>query len=286
MARNRHDDAEKATTTIFLYVGERAERHIRDLCDPVEIWKRLKEVYELRRFSACFYLWQKLFTVRIADHRQGTKATESYIDSCRSICEQLRESGATVSNEIEASALLNGLYDAFETFVVTTTQSFRSNGKTDEVNVEDLISQLIDEDRCHTAKNRQKPPASGTYGLIAQKKRQRIECEHCHRTGHTKGKCWNLHPELRPAPSKAAASYAMSGRLCFWRPVGMPMIFLFPAPGGHANGLFCFRRPVGKPMVSLFPAPGGHADGLCSRHLPVVGSPMIVLSAYLWWAVR
>ena len=206
-----HDDAEKATATIFLYVGERAERHIRDLRDPVEIWKRLKEVYELRGFSARFYLWQKLFTVRIADHRQGTKATESYIDSCRSICEQLRGSGATVSNEIEASALLNGLDDAFETFVVTTTQSFRSNGKTDEVNVEDLISQILDEDRRHTAKNGQKPPASGTYGLIAQKKRPRLECEHCHRTGHTKEKCWSLHPELRPnkAASKAAASYAM-----------------------------------------------------------------------------
>ena len=52
------------------------------------------------------------------------------------------------------------------------------------------------------------------------------------------------------------------------------MILLFPAPGGHADGLFCFRRPVGKPMVSLFPAPGGHADGLCSRRLPVVGGPM------------
>ena len=204
------DDAKKATATIFLYVGERAERYIRDLRDPVEIWKRLKEVYELRGFSARFSLWQKLFTVQNADHRQEMKATESYIDSCWSICEQLRGSGATVSNEIEASVLLNGLDNAFETFVVTTTQSFQSNGKTDEVNVEDLISQIPDEDRRHTAKNGQKA-ASGVYGLIARKKQPRLECKHCHRTGHTKEMCWSLHPELRPnkAVSKAAASYAM-----------------------------------------------------------------------------
>ena len=123
-----HDDAVKATTTILLNVGACAERQIRDLCDPVEIWKRLKKVNELRVFSACFYLWQKLFTVRIADHHQGTKSTKSYIDSYRSIYEQLQGSGATVSNEIEASALLNGLDIALETFVVTKTQSFRSNG--------------------------------------------------------------------------------------------------------------------------------------------------------------
>jgi hypothetical protein len=98
------EDSDKATATIFLYLGDRAECHAHKLRDPVLIWKRLREVYELRGFSARFYLWQKHFTLHHADyHFEGAKATESYVDSYLSLCEQLRSSGAEVSDEIEAS---------------------------------------------------------------------------------------------------------------------------------------------------------------------------------------
>jgi hypothetical protein len=209
------EDSDKATATIFLYLGDRAERHVHKLRDPVLIWKRLREVYELRGFSARFYLWQKLFTLRHADYQsEGAKATESYVDSCRSLCEQLRSSGAEVSDEIEASALLNGLDKSYESFVVTTTQSFRSNGNggQGEINVEDLISQILDEDRRHIASG------SGTHSTDSQaltartttNKRPRYQCDHCYRTGHTKERCWDIHPHLRPKPASAHASVAFT----------------------------------------------------------------------------
>jgi hypothetical protein len=73
---------------------------------------------------------------------------ELYLDAFRLHIQELRSSGATVSNEIEASVLLNGLDSGYESFIVTTTRSFRQNVDSDsEIDVEQLVSQLRDEDR-------------------------------------------------------------------------------------------------------------------------------------------
>jgi hypothetical protein len=214
------EDSDKATATIFLYLGDRAERHVHKLRDPVLIWKRLREVYELRGFSARFYLWQKLFTLRHANyHSEGAKSTESYVDSCRSLCEQLRSSGAEVSDEIVASALLKGLDKSYKSFVVMTTQSFRSNGNggQGEINVEELISQILDENRRHIAIGNTDASLPATFhdsqALATHtmaNKQPRYQCDHCYRTGHTKERCWDLHPHLRPKPASAHTSVAFA----------------------------------------------------------------------------
>ncbi|CAH9105415.1 unnamed protein product, partial [Cuscuta europaea] len=38
-------------------------------------------------------------------------------------------------------------------------------------------------------------------------------CEHCHKKGHFKDKCWILHPHLKPAKFKEmkAANFAQEG---------------------------------------------------------------------------
>jgi hypothetical protein len=35
-----------------------------------------------------------------------------------------------------------------------------------------------------------------------KEKRTKFNCEHCHRDGHTKDRCWVLHPHLKPAKFK------------------------------------------------------------------------------------
>lgn len=49
---NWDDDAERATATIFLYLDDMAEKHIRDLTDPIAVWAKLKDVYSCSGFSA------------------------------------------------------------------------------------------------------------------------------------------------------------------------------------------------------------------------------------------
>jgi hypothetical protein len=103
-----NDDAELATTTIFLNFDKRAECCVEAIRNVVELWAKLKNLYERKGFSARFYL-----------------------DTYRSHIQQLRSSGATVSNEIEASVHLNGLDRGYESFIVATTQSFRQTADND-----------------------------------------------------------------------------------------------------------------------------------------------------------
>jgi hypothetical protein len=71
---------------------------------------------------------------------------ELNLNAFRSHVQQLRNSGAPVSNEIEPSAFINGLDDGYKSFSVSTTQSIRQAAE-DEIHVEKLVSQLCDEDR-------------------------------------------------------------------------------------------------------------------------------------------
>ena len=87
-----------------------------------------------------------------ADYRKNErddKAMELYIDAFCSHCQQLRSSGASISNEIEEEELLNGLDNGFESFLIATTQAFLQNDDT-EIDVENLITQLTDEARRRT----------------------------------------------------------------------------------------------------------------------------------------
>jgi hypothetical protein len=68
------------------------------------------------------------------------------LDTYRSHVQQLRSSGATVNNKIEALVLLNGFDKGYASFIVSTTQFFRQRA-TEEIDVAQLISQLRDEDR-------------------------------------------------------------------------------------------------------------------------------------------
>jgi hypothetical protein len=121
--------------------------------------------------------------------------------------QQLCSSGAPVSNEIEASALLNGLDDGYESFIVSTTQSIRQTAD-DEIDVEQLVSQLCDEDRRRTSG--QTPTeigdpntgsalnAHGERRYPSQSNKPRLTCNHCDRDGHRQDDCWELHPEKKP----------------------------------------------------------------------------------------
>jgi hypothetical protein len=105
-------DAERATATILFCLEKHVERFLESICNLVHLWAKLKNIYERNGFSTHFYLWQMLFTVQLADcHKPELKGypMDLDLDAYRSHVKQLRSSGATDSNKIEASAVLNGL---------------------------------------------------------------------------------------------------------------------------------------------------------------------------------
>jgi hypothetical protein len=64
--------------------------------------------------------------LRLADHLKSNEnnAMTLYLDAHRSLFQQLRSAGAAIGNETEASVLLSGFEDIYESFVIATTQSF------------------------------------------------------------------------------------------------------------------------------------------------------------------
>jgi hypothetical protein len=143
---------------------------------------------------------------------------ELYLDAFHLHVQQLRSSGATVSNEIEASVLLKGLDNGYESFIVTTTQSFRQNVNSDsKIDVEQLVSQLRDEDRRRAAGRTPTEIGSASTGSALYSNRTAREnerdrkrhrhhtqdhphptCNYCNREGHRQDVCWVLHPEKKP----------------------------------------------------------------------------------------
>jgi len=111
------EDAERPTSVIFLCLDERVERRVHDIRNPVEIWEKLLTFYEWKGFSARFYLWQKLFTLQLANYRKHeANAMDLYLDAFRMHVQQLRSSGARVSSP-------QCLDDGYESFIVSTSQS-------------------------------------------------------------------------------------------------------------------------------------------------------------------
>jgi len=133
---------------------------------------------------------------------------ELYLDAFRSHVQQLRSSGAPVTNEVQTSTLLNGLNDGYTSFIVSTTQSIRQTAD-DEINVEQLVRQLCDKDRQRTSGQTTTEigdPNSGSALNAHGKRRYQSHsnkphwtCNHCDRDGHQQDNCWELHPEKKPA---------------------------------------------------------------------------------------
>jgi hypothetical protein len=132
--------------------------------------------------------------------------------------QELRSSGAAVSNELEASVLFNGLDDSYESFIVTTTQLFCQNIITlsdSEIDVKQLASQLRDEDRqrasgripteighpntglaLYSNCNRKWPWQSNQHPSH-QSNQPRLTCNYYNRDGHRQNNCWDPHPHMK-----------------------------------------------------------------------------------------
>jgi len=198
-------DAERAAAEIFLYLDEHVEHCVLNIRNHIVLLGKLQTFYGRKRFSADIYLWQKHFTLQLADYRKYEgNAMELYLDAFRSPVPQLRSSGAPVSNEIEASALLNGLDNGYESLSVSAAQSIRQTAD-DEIDVEQLVSQPSDEDRRPTSS--QTSPKNGDpntgSALNAHGKRRYLSqsnkpcptSNHCDRDDHRQDYCWELYPE-------------------------------------------------------------------------------------------
>jgi len=141
-----HKAAKRATAVILLYLGKHIKRRVLNIQNPVQIWVKLQTFSERKGFSAHFYRWQNLITLQLADYQKHEgNVMELYLDAFHSHVQPLCSSGALVSNEIEASSLLKGLDDGYDSSIVSTTQSIGQTADA-KLDVEQLVSQLCNGD--------------------------------------------------------------------------------------------------------------------------------------------
>jgi hypothetical protein len=127
-----------------------------------------------------------------------------YLDPDRSHVQQLRSSGATVSNEIAASVHLNGLNKGYESIIIATTQSFRQTADA-EIGLDQLVSQLRNEDRRRVAgQTTELCDANTGSALYSNSKRRRPfdkphpTCSYCDKECHKQDNCWDTEAYKDP----------------------------------------------------------------------------------------
>jgi len=185
------EDAERAMATIFLYLDDNTERYVRDLRDPVLIWKKLNKVCQSNGYAARFNLWKGLFTIGI------DKSVSEYMDKIREIELALREAGADPPEELVVSAALFGLGTRFGTLITVITHG-------DPPTLDKLSAILLDEEA--KANIGSGPHLEGAY--LA---RSSVVCWHCQKPGHKQERCYLLHPELRPKGVASTGSLPTPG---------------------------------------------------------------------------
>jgi hypothetical protein len=211
----------------MLCLGEGAEQLVKGTRNPVDLWKKLQKLYEQKGYSSRFFIRKKFYELRLADYAKSDEenAMSLYINAHRSLCQQLRSAGAIIDNETEHQVLLFGLGDSYDSFVIATTQSFRQNDNDNQnyIDVENLIGQLLDEDRRRKGVKLGMEPveigsSSTGSALYSNRKRQwsqrsqsdkpRPICNYCEREGLKQDNCWALHPE-----KKSESRYTKHARL-------------------------------------------------------------------------
>jgi hypothetical protein len=218
------EKAERAYATIFPFLEPSAKTLLGEELDPVELWSKLKKMYEIQGFSASFMVWKRLLGARASDD------IRAYVSGIQENAQILRAAGHTLDNELITAVLLAGLPPEYGSFITLVTQSLRTNS----VDIDALVSQILDE----AMRVGDSGIEAGTrnVALVSTK----LECWVCHETGHKaatcrkKGKigrycgfcdmrdshteetCWKKYPEktdMKEKPTEQRSYFSISGAL-------------------------------------------------------------------------
>ena len=192
--RDRSTKSIKAAALIKLALDDGPLIQVKGLKDAIDIWDKLKELYEPKGFSSEFLICKELFNTTLA--RCGN-SIESYLTRIKRLSDELAARKLTIPSKVLAAYALNNLTSEYENTVAIITQSLRASDK--EIELNSIFSYLIDESRRLKALE---PPEmamnSNTKPNKASNSQNRLKCTYCKKLGHIAEKCYKKHPELRP----------------------------------------------------------------------------------------
>jgi hypothetical protein len=172
-------------------------QHINGAC---ELWTTLEGLYKPTGFTSEFLLANQLFSTTLASCNYKM---EEYLTKIKRLTDQLASRNLTIPDGIVAAYTLSKLSNEYQSIVAVISQTYRQGGASAKIDLANLFSQLIDEEKRIKSRNVDTEMAmpvqtqGGNQG--GQNPRSnRPKCSNCGRKGHKIENCWKLHPEKRP----------------------------------------------------------------------------------------
>ena len=162
--------------------------NIKSKTNTKDVWDALKALYEGRTTMVLVNLGQQLQSMRCADEDN----VREHFDKLANMREQLAAMGKSIPDDEYASTLMGSLPPSYASMLQAITASAEISGTA--VTPIIVIKLATDEyDRRSIQSNKTQDEAFATESQKKKGfkgKRRNVECENCHKTGHTKAECW------------------------------------------------------------------------------------------------
>ena len=192
--KDREIKSLKASALIRLAVEDGPLIQLKGLKSAIEIWDRLKDLYEPKGFSSEFLVCKELFSTTLS--RCGN-SIENYLNRIKRLSDELAARNLAIPSKVIVAYALNNLSHEYEHTVAIITQNLRTNGDK-EVELNAIFSYLIDEAR----RLKSLEPQEMAMSINTNKSTHKLKCSFCKRIGHNPDKCWKKNPHLMPNKAK------------------------------------------------------------------------------------
>ena len=115
-------------------------------------------------------------------------SVRDHFDYLANLCEQLAVMGKTITDDEYASILLGSLPESYVAMLGFITAAAELSGRA--VSLAIVVKIATDKYDCRTLQNGKTKDEAFTASPQKKGKKCDIECENCHKKGHTRAKCW------------------------------------------------------------------------------------------------
>src|ERR1700712_1035330 len=196
----------KATAQIRLSLGNGPLIQTKNITNPFTLWATLANLYEPKGFSSEFLICKELFSTTLI--KSGN--LETYLSKIRQLTDELKVKKLEIPSKVVIAWVLNNLTPEYDYTVAIITQTMRGDDK-NTINLDDIFSYLLDESRRLNSKNLEKSKElalstnsssiNNSNNFKNKPKKSKFNssknCTYCNKNGHTKDRCFILHPELK-----------------------------------------------------------------------------------------
>ena len=202
--------SDENTTTlanIKLLLDDGPLLQIRHITSAKEAWESLKNLYSPKGFTSEFLICREFFNTTL----DKCSSMEEYLNKVKQLSDQLKAKELELPKQVIIAWVLNSLTENYEGFVSNITQSLR-NSKTEDYNLEELFSNLLDESKRQETKdykdyNNPQVLFTRYKGKKPYKITKGKHCKHCKLPSHDTKDCYFLFPERAPNSWNKNKSY-------------------------------------------------------------------------------